>query len=605
MTVSLALFMLCTILAMFVDNWKSAKAYDMRIRRLNSDYTSFFNSAIPSEFSGRAWYEILTESVLLHVYGIRSSSDVHQEITISSRWSILLLRMLYNLCATSYFTLLFFAEHGECAHIKSRGVCETYTSMLMDDMCRWEAPKCTFNTDIRIPSVINVAAVVFIMQIISVPLDTLFAIAVQVTSSLLQNYKNKTIVNPEVQGINCVSDFLSRQALIMLAARLAKMKSIMEDVSDLEETKQAIDFRNKFPNDQFEDDSSLLWKVRCSRSKADQIAANVMQQDCEYKNEKLILQCFICHCMESDLQKSIALKHFLRDNSIRHTESYLGTVAEGLVVLFLLAFIVLSLLYIFRYGAYMERELNDMWLLLFLVSICLDVIVFKPMRVWVTWIASASIVEEEAQVCLGILRERCQYILRRRAGAMVYANSWIQHFNPACRVARMFPHLPVSRLLMSLSDFDLPINYSVSTSSSWFQVEKWIYFSVCLVWPKCPLLLQDVINETIATAALCAFIFIPIYNIDFIVLFFVILLALCIRAFVLRSKATRANSFNAPIRLDISGLSASYEPLANAKIFSEEPIIDGPPKVVMRSTLIHSDPPLEFGNNCNYHKNSL
>jgi hypothetical protein len=130
------------------------------------------------------------------------------------------------------------------------------------------------------------------------------------------------------------------------------------------------------------------------------------------------------------------------------------------------------------------------------------------MRVWVTWVASASIIEEEARVCLGMLRERCQSILKRRAGVMIYANSWIQHFNPACRVARQFPHLPLSRLLMSLSDFDLPINYSVSTSSAWFQKEKYAYFSVFLLWPSCPLLVQDMINETIATVALCAIIFI-------------------------------------------------------------------------------------------------
>jgi hypothetical protein len=290
--------------------------------------------------------------------------------------------------------------------------------------------------------------------------------------------------------------------------------------------------------------------------------------------------------METDLQKSIALKHFLRDNSIRYAESYLGTAVEGLVVLFLLAFTVLSLLYILHYGAYVKNELTDMWLLVFFIFIASDVIIFKPVRVWVTWIASASIVEEEARVCLGILRERCQYILRRRAGAIIYANSWIQHFNPACRVARLFPHLPVSRLLMSLSDFDLPINCSVSTSSSWFQVEKWIYFSVCLLWPRCPLLVQDVINETIATAALCAFIFIPIYNIGYVVITFVMLLALCLRAFVFRSKAICVNSYNAPIRLDSSRIDISNDPIVDvSNAYPERNSIQGsnPYSMVRRS----------------------
>ena len=37
------------------------------------------------------------------------------------------------------------------------------------------------------------------------------------------------------------------------------------------------------------------------------------------------------------------------------------------------------------------------------------------------------------------------------------SNSLIQHFNPSCRTARLFPHLTVSRLLLSLNDYDLPI----------------------------------------------------------------------------------------------------------------------------------------------------
>lgn len=39
-------------------------------------------------------------------------------------------------------------------------------------------------------------------------------------------------------------------------------------------------------------------------------------------------------------------------------------------------------------------------------------------------------------------------------------NSLIQHFNPVCRLARDYPHLPIARLLMSLNDFDLPALHS-------------------------------------------------------------------------------------------------------------------------------------------------
>ena len=55
--------------------------------------------------------------------------------------------------------------------------------------------------------------------------------------------------------------------------------------------------------------------------------------------------------------------------------------------------------------------------------------------------------------------------LRRYVGLMSHANALIHHFDPACRAARAFPELPVSRLLISLNDFDLPAAYEESSST--------------------------------------------------------------------------------------------------------------------------------------------
>jgi len=46
--------------------------------------------------------------------------------------------------------------------------------------------------------------------------------------------------------------------------------------------------------------------------------------------------------------------------------------------------------------------------------------------------------------------------MMRTTGLMRDADALVQHFNPACRVARMYPQLPISRLLMSINDFDIP-----------------------------------------------------------------------------------------------------------------------------------------------------
>jgi hypothetical protein len=53
--------------------------------------------------------------------------------------------------------------------------------------------------------------------------------------------------------------------------------------------------------------------------------------------------------------------------------------------------------------------------------------------------------------------QRTRLLYRRTSGLMRTADDFIQHFNPACRVARALPHWPVSRLLLSLSDHDVSL----------------------------------------------------------------------------------------------------------------------------------------------------
>ncbi|RYH29179.1 hypothetical protein EON65_09430 [archaeon] len=58
------------------------------------------------------------------------------------------------------------------------------------------------------------------------------------------------------------------------------------------------------------------------------------------------------------------------------------------------------------------------------------------------------------------LLARSRLILLRTQGLMRHANDYVQHFNPACRVARMFPAWHVSRLLFSVNDHDLPLRFA-------------------------------------------------------------------------------------------------------------------------------------------------
>lgn len=53
------------------------------------------------------------------------------------------------------------------------------------------------------------------------------------------------------------------------------------------------------------------------------------------------------------------------------------------------------------------------------------------------------------------MKSRFKTITNRRPGAMRDSHALVQHLNPACRAARLFPQLPLSRLMISLNDFDV------------------------------------------------------------------------------------------------------------------------------------------------------
>ena len=55
-----------------------------------------------------------------------------------------------------------------------------------------------------------------------------------------------------------------------------------------------------------------------------------------------------------------------------------------------------------------------------------------------------------------VLKNRFVVLMNRKVGCMRDSHAMIQHLNPACRAARLFPQLPISRLIISLNDYDVP-----------------------------------------------------------------------------------------------------------------------------------------------------
>jgi hypothetical protein len=117
---------------------------------------------------------------------------------------------------------------------------------------------------------------------------------------------------------------------------------------------------------------------------------------------------------------------------------------------------------------------------------------------------------------------------------MRYSSASIQHFNAACRAARRFPELPASRLIMSLSDFDLPVDTYITKGGGYmvFALDLFAIVGVFLLFlvTSMPEFLQETSIELGVSAILNLFI-IMIYFLSLIEVYIpVILISLALAA---------------------------------------------------------------------------
>ena len=117
-------------------------------------------------------------------------------------------------------------------------------------------------------------------------------------------------------------------------------------------------------------------------------------------------------------------------------------------------------------------------------------------------------------------KSKIRGILKRKYGILSTKYSLIQHFNPACRVARQFSHLGASRILLLIHDFDVP-SFSIYPKKSIFSVLllfPYEFLSLCVnflgIFPS------DITKFIFEAIIICAINLVPFYLHDFISLDF-------------------------------------------------------------------------------------
>ena len=125
----------------------------------------------------------------------------------------------------------------------------------------------------------------------------------------------------------------------------------------------------------------------------------------------------------------------------------------------------LNLYFICNFKILIRIILLDLWLAVLLLSIFFDTLFLNPLKVFMTRFLCMIDVRSEVLKIADIFEKRAKFIFRRKTGSMESFSDLIHHFNPVCRAARTIPELSISRLLISLNDYDFTQIYEPSGHS--------------------------------------------------------------------------------------------------------------------------------------------
>jgi len=187
-------------------------------------------------------------------------------------------------------------------------------------------------------------------------------------------------------------------------------------------------------------------------------------------------------------KRRVVSRYFLGNDDVLRF-SYYPELQEKLCMVALPCYAGVMIYFILAFNVSIGSRSTNLWLLVTFLSLLQDMFLLEPMKVWVNWILINSHVSDEVRSFTELLSKRSRIILRRTSGLMRDSNALVQHYNPACRVARMYPALPISRLLMSIGDHDIPLQ----PVRTWLNL-SYIYFTSGLVAIA---LLPEVLQESV------------------------------------------------------------------------------------------------------------
>jgi hypothetical protein len=460
--------------------------------------------------------------------------------------------------------VLFFFDDGTCETYTSKIQCLTQTSLdQQDTLCLWDGQACSFNPNIG-QTFTSTLILTGIITAIAIPFELFFSSMVEAIRDyccIMYIRKDCSIQLPD-DGLRMDIDaFQTRRGRLFRAARLLKMHEMMDDISVKEEAKllhaqiehdvqrpvnELLEIQWSIPNrepaeeaerkgrtsetieatklrststqerwvsvihsmatkswtshhfTEVESVESLQKKIDKAREHEQQIISLIENSDSVFVQNKILMQQF-CANLLTGFRKGIARRvfaHSARESTVDRVVGFYHYFSLFMFPCYVLG----TCFYIFLFGIRLGSRSTNTWLLGGLVSLAEEILLLAPVKVYLRHFAMSSIIVSDIKVVFQQLQRKAKLIMCRTSGLMRSANGMVHHLNPACRAARHYPRLTVSRLLISITDDDLPRNLAAPHSLTALSCMHLSSLVVILCIASLPDFFQDVLFESTAVS---------------------------------------------------------------------------------------------------------
>jgi hypothetical protein len=454
-------------------------------------FSDFFEGIFPDEFRADRWYRSYFHWFMQKhwLFGLLYPR-FHGRKTFYNAFNYLVtaVRVFNFTVVTTIVISLLYPDNGKCEAIHDADECLSARSIgSTRHLCRWDnyLQYCTFHTPPR-DDVFSIVLLMAVVTAVCAPLHKLVKFMLRHAASphtqqaLTKERKRAELIRQAAVDYRLDEFQLSQtpKATILRAARLDKSQRTMDYVLPEEEAMAVLaqgedDFGRLFSHHIFQhsvdefsykqlrygfqrlNSKDLLRRVKTARNDAGKIRAELERISIDEDKEAFLMKSFIVDYF-SGFERTVARRYFFH-----HWESskldWMRRVRRICCLIALPGYIVAGIFLIAFFNIPIGSRAGYYWTTVLVLSVCEDIIVLQPSYIWVRMTAVTTLVADDCRNILADLKKKGKLIMMRTWGLMKHSNSLVQHFNPACRAARMFPHLPVSRFLMSISDYDLPV----------------------------------------------------------------------------------------------------------------------------------------------------